>query len=165
MLYWSKSVTTTIIFYQQQSATNTLPLSHTWAPIQRGTFTQAQKIVVWKLSVSLQNLRWNFIFILLRLLFSKNFGFCCLTFLRGQSWLWLVKRFTPCGQPTNQRCPLKQAESCWTFHYDSITFCKDGDDTQQKGRQSWKMFFNFAQNSQKRPALNWKHSKLIIFYI
>ena len=70
--------------------------------------TQAQKIVVWKLSVSLQNLRWNFIFILLCLLLSKNFGCCCLTFLRGRSWL--VKRFTPHGQPTNQRCSLKQAE-------------------------------------------------------
>ena len=44
--------------------------------------TQAQKIVVWKLLVSLQNLRWNFIFILLRLLLSKNFGCCYLTFFK-----------------------------------------------------------------------------------
>ena len=27
------------------------------------------------------------------------------------------------------------------------------------------MFFNFAQNSQKKPAFNWKYSKLIIYYI
>ena len=81
--------------------------------------TQAQKIVVWKLSVSLQNLRWNFIFILLRLLLSKNFGCCCLTFLRGRSWL--VKRFTPCGQLTNQLHPLKTAKQ-------QHKFCKDGDD-------------------------------------
>ena len=70
--------------------------------------TQAQKIVVWKLLVSLQNLRWNFIFILLRLLLSKNFGCCCLIFLKERSWL--VKRFTPHGQLTNQHCSLKQAE-------------------------------------------------------
>ena len=48
------------------------------------------------------------------LLLSKNFCCCCLNIIRGR--IWLVKRFTPCGQLTNQRCPLKQAESCWTFH-------------------------------------------------
>ena len=90
--------------------------------------TQAQKIVVWKLSVSLQNLRWNFIFILLRLLFSKNFGFCCLTFLRGRSWL--VKRFTPHGQPNNQRCPLKQAE---IFAEHSIMFWRVTSQNQNNG--------------------------------
>ena len=77
--------------------------------------TQAQKIVVWKLSVSLQNLRWNFIFILLCCCCQRILVVVVWLFLRGR--IWLVNRFTPCGQLTNQRCPLKQAESCWTFHY------------------------------------------------
>ena len=88
--------------------------------------------------------------------------------LEGLIWeglIWLVTDWSR-GSPHVDNLPisiallnkLRVAEL-------SITFCKDGDDKQQKGRQSLKIFFNFAQNSQKRPAFNSKHSKLIIFYL
>ena len=55
----------------------------------------------------------------------------------------------------NQLHPLKRAKQ-------QHKFCKDGNDEKEIQRQNVKTFLKIAQNSQKRPALNSKHSKLMM---